>query len=458
MAESSAFQAARQEALAAEELQRRTIHRRAIEAANWGMPLVNYALMFQAAGVIGAAQNQIVYWSRLSDWRNQTLTPNPDAIYIMPFFDTRTGAMVLDIPPAEGGSITGSVMDCWQTAIEDVGPAGIDKGKGGKYLILPPGQTDAPEGFIPMPSKNFQGYALLRSILKSGADADVEEAVAYARQIKLYPYAQNSVPPETLWHDAIGSIFDATIPYDLRFFAALDHMIQLEPWRERDKVMIEFLRSIGIVKGQNFAPDTATSAVLDDAIGEARAWQEANYDSVFVPPFREGARWAMPASQELIENIECDFTLPDAYPIDARGLAYSYAFFSAKHLGAGQYYLMTIRDADGDPFDGAKTYRLRVPANAPVNQYWSATLYDRATHALIRDVARQGRGSQSPGIQSNADGSVDLFFGPEAPGGQEPNWVPTRPGGKFEVLFRFYGPKPALFDHSWKLPDIGKAF
>ena len=63
------------------------------------------------------------------------------------------------------------------------------------------------------------------------------------------------------------------------------------------------------------------------------------------------------------------------------------AFFSAKHLGAGQYYLMTIRDKDGKPFDGSGTYRLTVPANAPVKLYWSATVYDRATHALIREPA-----------------------------------------------------------------------
>ena len=124
-----------------EELGRRTIERRAVEAINWGMPAVNFDLMLQA--MIGSAKgkpNQIVYWSRLPDWKNQTLTPNPDVIYLMPFFNTKdVGPMVLEIPPADGGSITGTIMDAWQAALEDVGPAGVDKGKGGKYLILPPG-------------------------------------------------------------------------------------------------------------------------------------------------------------------------------------------------------------------------------------------------------------------------------------------------------------------------------
>jgi len=122
---------------------RRTIERRAVEAVIWGMPVVNYDLMYQA--MVNAANgkvNQIVYWSRLPDWKNQTLTPNPDAIYLMTFINTRdVGPVVIEIPPAEGGSINGTIMNVWQTPLEDVGPAGVDKGTGGKYLVLPPGST-----------------------------------------------------------------------------------------------------------------------------------------------------------------------------------------------------------------------------------------------------------------------------------------------------------------------------
>jgi hypothetical protein len=104
------------------------------------MPIVNFDLKYQAALKLKAAFNQVVYWSRLPDWRNQTLTPNPDAIYLMPFYNTKdVGPIVVEIPPADEGTIVGSLMDCWQSALEDVGPAGVDKGKGGKYLILPLG-------------------------------------------------------------------------------------------------------------------------------------------------------------------------------------------------------------------------------------------------------------------------------------------------------------------------------
>jgi hypothetical protein len=135
---------------------------------------------------------------------------------------------------------------------------------------------------------------------------------------------------------------------------------------------------------------------------------------------------------------------------------YSFAYFSAKHLGSGQFYLMAIKDKLGKPLDGNATYQLTVPANPPVKLYWSATIYDRTTHALIRNQPHASRASTTPGLQRNADGSVDLFFGPKAPDGKEHNWVPTSGGGVFEVLFRFYGPQKPLFDKAWSLPDIEK--
>ena len=115
---------------------------------------------------------------------------------------------------------------------------------------------------------------------------------------------------------------------------------------------------------------------------------------------------------------------------------------------------LAIRDKTGAPFDGSKNYRLTVPANSPVKQYWSAVVYDRATHALIRNASRLSRFSQNPDLQKNTDGSVDVYFGPKAPAGKQTNWIPTNPGGKFEVLFRLYGPEKPLFDMTWKLPDI----
>jgi hypothetical protein len=444
--------------LSADEITRRSIHRRAVEAAIWGIPAVNYHLMYRE--MVDKARgdfNQVLYWSRLLDRQNQTLTPNPDVIYLMPFFNTQdVGPVVLEIPPADDGVFNGSIMNYWQAAIEDVGPGGVDKGKGGKYAFLPPGYDRATlaAGYIPMASDTYRGYALLRSVLKSGSEADVAKAVGYARRIKLYPLSQAAKPPATAFVDASGTLFDSTIRYDLSFFESLNTMVQAEPWLDRDRAMIDPLKTIGIERGQPFAPDANTKAILADAIQEAGAWFDARYD--IIPPFYEGKRWFFPSTAEMIQSVMKDWHVPDSYPIDARGTAYSLAFFSAKHLGESQYYLLAGRDKDGNELHGDASYRLNVPAHVPVTQYWSMTVYNRDTHAFLRNAARVGRSSQSPGLQQNTDGSVDIYFGPKAPTTGESNWVPTDRNGRFEVLARFYGPQKPLFEKTWQLADIEK--
>jgi hypothetical protein len=443
-------------AFTATELDERMLRRRAVEAVIWGMPAVNFDLLYQAMVQAKGAWNQIVYWSRLPDWKNQTLTPNPDTIYLFPFFNTKdVGPVVLEIPPAEEGSITGSIDDGWQEALEDVGPAGLDNGKGGKYLILPPDyKGKVPDGYFALQSQTYTGYAILRSNLSSGSDADIAKAVAYGKKVKFYPLLQGSDPPATKFVDAIDVVYDSTIPYNVRFFQSLDSFVQREPWLERDRVMIDQLKSIGIEKGKSFKPDGKAAEILEDAAREAHAWLDVHYEGVFSNSFNVGSRWAVPVSREVAEGLQTHFANVGSYAVDDRGVTYSMAYFSAKHFGAGQYYLMAIADSKGQPFDGASAYRLKVPPNAPVTLYWSATIYDRATHGLIRNLKVCSRSSHTPGLQKNADGSVDIYFGPIAPAGKESNWVPTDANGKFEVLFRFYGPEKALFEKTWKLPDI----
>jgi hypothetical protein len=439
------------------DLVERTVHRRAVEAVIWGMPAVNCDLMYQAMVREGkGAFNQIAFWSRLPDWKIQTLTPNPDAIYLTPFTNTlEVGPVVLEIPPADVGSITGTVMDVWQCALEDVGPAGVDKGQGGKYIILPPGyKGKVPASCIPLASDTYEGYALLRSIPKSGSDADVAHAVAYGKRIKLYPLSHAATPPPTTFVDVVDIVYDSTITYDVRFFESLNRIVQAEPWLERDKAMIDQLKSIGIEKGKPFKPDPRTRELLNDAAREAHAWLVARYEASLSSPYYDGGHWSRPGSRELLEGQATFFAEPDVYPVDARGVTFSYAYFTPKHVGAGSSYLLAIADKAGRLLDGGTTYRLMVPANVPVKQYWSATVYDRETHAPIRNARWPSRSSQTPGLQKNVNGSVDVYFGPKAPAGKESNWVPTSTDGGFEVLFRFYGPEKPLFEKTWRLPDI----
>ncbi|MGX1811499.1 DUF1254 domain-containing protein [Nocardia sp. NPDC055321] len=431
---------------------------RAFEAVVWGMPIVNFDRMLQASIAVGAGANTIVYWSRLVDWKNQTLTPNPNAIYLMPFYDTSTGPMVLDIPPAQGDStITGSIDSAWQTPLADVGPAGTDRGAGGRYLILPPGYAgDIPDGYIVLRSETNAGFALLRSNLTTGDDADLARAVAYGTRIGFYPLG--AAPTATSYVDASGKEFDATIPYDREFFTALNRQVQAEPWLARDMAMIDQLRTIGIVKGATYQPDPTLTSTLDAAAVRARDWLEQQYVAAFDPPFYPGSHWAVPVNQNLIAALQNGYADPAVYPIDARGLTYSFIYFAAKTLGSGQFYLETITDRDGHDLDGAKNYTLTVPADAPVSLYWSLTAYDRGTHTLIRDVDWPSRASNTPGLVTDSDGSVRIYIGPTPPAGKgTSNWLPTKAGSTIEIMARFYGPQPALLDKTWTLPDIEPA-
>ncbi|MDF0579256.1 DUF1254 domain-containing protein [Bradyrhizobium yuanmingense] len=444
----------------ADEINRRLIQSRAVEAAIWGIPAVNTDLMRQemltkTPGEVG----QVIYWGRPLDWRNHTLTPNPDALYFMVFFNTKDGPVVLDLPPGDSnGSFNGNIVTVWQMPLEDAGLLGIDKGAGGKFLILPPGYTGAkPDGYIALQSDTFGGYMLFRANFKSHADADVQAAIAYGKRMKVYPLAQAANPPATMFTDVKDADFNSTIRYDASFFENLNRIVQEEPWIARDRAMIDSLRSLGIEKGKPFKPDDGMNALLTSAAKEAGTWLEAKYDAGLPPFFTATSRWSYPAYPEVIKAYADGFGDPNAYPLDGRGVGYSYAYIGVKRLGAGQFYAISIRDKDGDAFDGGKTYRLNVPPNVPIEQYWSITAYDRQTHTLIKNMPRASRSSQIPELQKNVDGSIDVWIGPEAPAGKEANWLPTDPTRKFELMARFYAPKREFFEKKWILPDVEKA-
>jgi hypothetical protein len=444
-------------ALSSEQLARRHIERRAVDAAIWGMSAVNYDLMLQEMlGKTAGKVNQLIYWGRPLDWRNQTLTPNPDTLYFMTFLNTReAGPMVIEVPPAgPEGSMNANFVNVWQVPLEDAGLLGADKGQGLKLVMLPPGHSQPlPDGHVALQPGTFGSYVLFRSNLESHSDADVAKSLAYGKRVKVYPLSQASAPPPTVFTDVKDVLFDSTIRYDESFFVALDRIVQSEPWLERDRAMIDVLRTLGIQKGKPFAPSAQTQEALRAGIQAAHQQLAAVYDAGLTPYF-EGTHWTFPAPPELIEAAQNGFTDPDHYPVDARGLAYHYAYIGIKRLGAGQFYLISIKDRNRRNYDGSKTYRLSVPPNAPVEQYWSLTAYDRETHALIKNVDRASRASNSSEVKKNSDGSVDIYVGAKAPAGQESNWVPTDPARGFELMFRLYAPTKALFDKSWTLPDL----
>ncbi len=445
------------QALSSEELKTRLLRSRAVEAAIWGMPAVNYDLMLQEMQSKTAGKvNQFIYWGRPLDWKNQTLTPNPDTLYFMSFFDTRdVGPIVVEIPPADAnGSLNANFVNVWQLPLEDAGRLGVDKGKGIKFLILPPGYSGSiPDGYAPLRPGSLGSYVLLRSNLVSHDDKDIAKSAAYAKQVKVYPLSQAANPPPTVFTDVEDVLFDSTIRYDVSFFEHLNRIVQSEPWLDRDRAMIDQLRSLGIEKGKPFTPDETTRQALAAGIREAQLLLAAEYDAG-MPPFYEGTHWTYPGQPDFIKAVGQGLSDPNSYPVDQRGLTYTYAYIGIKRMGTGQFYLINIKDKNGDSYDGAKTYRLRVPPDVPVDQYWSLTAYDRETHALIKNVDRASRASNSADVQKNADGSIDIYVGSEAPPGQQANWIPTDPAHRFELMFRVYGPKSEFFEKKWRLPDV----
>lgn len=256
--------------------------------------------------------------------------------------------------------------DARQAPFEDVGPAGLDEGRGGRYLILPPGFTgEPPTGYYSFRSPTFTGYGLLRSIIGGNGAPDVATAVRYARRIRVYPLSSAARPPPTRYTDPSGVLFDSTIPYGHRCFAYLDQVIQREPWLERDRAMIDTLATLGIVKGQPFQPDARTNAMLDAAAKDAFALLDAQLEQLFEAPFAPGANWAFPTSEALSRQVTTNFADPHIYLVAERGLLFTYAFFTRWRLGRGQFWTMTHKDSAGAPLEGNASYRLRVPPNAP---------------------------------------------------------------------------------------------
>ncbi len=125
----------------------------------------------------------------------------------------------------------------------------------------------------------------------------------------------------------------------------------------------------------------------------------------------------------------------------------------------GSQYLMSFLDSQGNPFDGAKTYKVNLPANIPAAKFWSFTVYDNQSRSMLATPQRYPRaGSQSyptPASVANADGSTTIYFAPKLPAGAKPgNWIQTVPGKGWWTILRLYSPLESFFDKSWQLSEI----
>ncbi|MGO8970347.1 MAG: DUF1214 domain-containing protein [Myxococcaceae bacterium] len=430
------------------------LERRAVDAVIWGMPIVSLDAMRQAYFRDGKAKfGDIVWWPKGNAWKNQSLTPNTSLRYLYIFLNTKEGGpAVLELPSAANGStLLGTIADAWQVPLTDIG---FD-GKATKYLILPPDYAgDLPAGYVAVRSKTFNTFTTVRSILAGTSREDESNGDALVKQVKVYPLASAANPPSQRLIDMTATRYDGLVHYDESFFVSLARMLNEEPVKPEDAEMMGMLLPLGIEKGKDFAPDAATSAQLRTAAAEAHAWLLAQVPT-FVSPWWPNSQWNVPVAAIGVKT-GFKWTVPNYFDVDSRGIGFATFFLPPAKLGGGTFYLGATNDGAGQPLRGERTYRLHVPPNVPVSQFWALTVYSSETFALFPDETRPTLDSLDKGLRKNVDGSVDLYLGPKSLPGQNANWIPTVRGRGYFAWFRFYGPGKPLFEKVWKLPDIEK--
>jgi hypothetical protein len=425
---------------------------RACQAYLWALPIVAYAeFQRQVQLVLGAGDTDVVRFESYVE-KIGFLTANATTPYIGTLTDlARTGPLVIDLPR---GATAGMVNDCWQRPVTDLGLPGPDQGKGAKYLIVGPGQTVTDtDGFIVTPSSTMNVWAFFRNL-----ETDPEKAAQVMEQYRLYPYSQRDNPPTSRSQNA-GKRWSSTQPRGMTYWERLAEILNREPVQERDRIMMAMLRSIGIEKGKSFTPDARQAKILTEAalVGEAMA-KANDFDKrqMELSHYADGSRWDVALCLDVTQEAE-SYT-----QLDERSAWFYEALSTSKGMvtttpGVGSVYLGSYKDKNDDWLDGANTYRLHVPANAPVEQFWSMTVYDVGTRCLIDNKEQLAdRSSRQPDLAKNADGSVDLYVGPQAPDGFGKNWVPSVPGKAWFSYFRLYAPTEAHFDRTWVLPDFEK--
>jgi hypothetical protein len=427
------------------------VERRAVDAVIWGLPLVGEDSCKQAAFRDGkATYNDIVWWPKGS-WKNQSPTPNVNTRYLYFFCNTKQdGPVVVELPPAvPGSSFYGTIEDAWYAPLVDIG----FEGKGGKYLVLPPDYTnDVPDGYTVVRPATYNTMTLLRSILDSASAADVQAGNDLVKQVKVYPLSQAANPPAQRLLDMSDVMFNGLVNYDASFYTSLARVLNEETVQPRDMEMMGMLLPLGIEKGKEFKPDPATETLLNKSAKEAHAWlmDKAATDNT---PWWPDSQWCIPSPPITVPTM-FKWETPNYFGVDARGIALSQYFCPTAKLGTGSFYFASFHDHSGSPLEGGNNYRLHVPADVPVSQFWSATVYSLETSSFFLNAPNLTLGSLDKELKKNADGSVDLYFGPKPSAGQESNWLYTQPGQKWFPWFRVYGPEKGIFDKSFKLPDI----
>jgi hypothetical protein len=413
------------------------------------------------AEVGATAANKVVIYDDLMDSNSLFLTGNTDTVYAIGFLELdRDGPTVVEIPPGSG---PGTVDDAWFRFVVDMGAPGPDRGEGGKYLILPPGYDgEVPEGYFVAQSTSFVNLVLLRGFVVDGSTQAASQK--FRNGVKIYPLDRKDDPPTTEFINGSGLVFNTIHPNTFEFYEELHRVIDREPVAIIDPETRGLMAAIGIRKGKPFAPDEHTREILTDAVAVGNATARSIFFQTNVPDnfLYEGSYW-----KRGFFGGDYRFLLDGDEGAGERNLDARTALFymatlntpamTMKMVGAGSQYAWGDRDSAGDYLDGAKSYRLTLPPNVPAKNFWSVVVYDPQTRSELQTgQLYPSKSSQTGEVKENADGSIDLYFGPEAPEGHESNWTQTVPGKGWFSLLRLYGPLEPWFDLTWRPGEFEK--
>ena len=386
------------------------------------------------------------------DAQTLLLTGNSETVYGLCAIDLkRDGPVVIEAP----AMMLGGISDLWQREVMGIGPTGVDKGKGGKLLLLPPDYTGSvPEGYL---AGKASTYCVILGVRGFQVDGKPDKAVALMKTTRVYPLTKAANPPAMTFVNGSHQEIDTIFSDSGQFFDDLAWMIDYEPHEIIPSHERFQLAAIGIEKGKPFKPDAERRKLLDEAARFGSAIARTNS---FASDDAGAARLSGPRNGNGRSSAAALPGITQGYVNTDRRA--SVRLYRDRHVaGDGgearrrrSQYLWTPRDASGAFLDGGNNYRLRIPPNIPVKNFWSIVAYDADSRSILRN--NQPFPSVSPYTipESNSDGAIDVYFGPEAPAGRERNWVQTMPGKGWFVLFRFYGPLEPFFDKTWKPDDI----
>ena len=432
---------------------------RAVQAYMLTLPTLNVIGMRDGSeATFGRGFNVLPIWKDRMNARTLVPTPNCDVVYSMSYLNLKeTGPLVVYAPP----NVIGMFTDFFQRTLTDVGAAGPDKAQGGLYLLLPPDYSGrVPGGYFAFRSRTYNVFLFFRTVLAPGAEGpDTKVAVATAERTRVYPlYSLERDRPRMQFPNASPVRANMMYPTDFTYWEKLKAFIDYEPAECLDPVTRGMLATIGIVKGQPFAPDARRRELLTRAVDRAarmifamRIVPEGLPNAPYYPDRHYVNGWG---------GVDDAFFGPSYQSLDARAAYFQAAYSSAPAMvadivGLGSKYPIAFRDANGDLLDGSRSYRLRLPPRIPAHLYWAVTIYNPHDGTMPETGQAFPSRNQFDKVDTKPDGSVELYFGPTRPAdAPERNWIQTLRNRAFLVAVRLYGTDQTFYDQTWKPDDV----